>query len=66
MNKRCAIALVELLCESDEKPLGAAYVAKPVGILIADYFADELCAALAKSVKRLVDVIYGEHDAEVA
>jgi hypothetical protein len=34
--------------------------------LILDYFAYELRAARAEPFKRLVDVVHGEHDAEVA
>ena len=56
----------EFLGESDEKPFRPADVAKPIRVLIPDYFAYELCAALAKPAKRLVDVVHGEHDAEVA
>jgi hypothetical protein len=33
---------------------------------IPDYFAYELCAALAKPAERLVDVVHREHDAEAA
>src|ERR1700761_151744 len=56
----------EFLGESDEKLLRPADVAKPIRVLIPDYFAYELCAALAKPAERLVDVVHGEHDAEVA
>ena len=56
----------EFLGESDEKLLRPADVAKPIRVLIPDYFAYELCAALAKPAKGLVDVVHGEHDAEVA
>jgi hypothetical protein len=54
------------LGESDEKPFGPADVAEPIRILILDYFAYELRAALAEPFKCLVDVVHGEHDAEVA
>ena len=57
---------VEFLGESDEKPFRPADVAEPIRILIPDYFAYELGAALAKPFKRLVDVVNREHDAEVA
>jgi len=56
----------EFLGESDEKSFRPADVAKPIRALILDYFADELRAALAHSFKRLVDIVYGEHDAEIA
>ena len=56
----------EFLGESDEKPFRTADVAEPIRVFIPDYFAYELGAALAKAVKRLVDVVNREHDAEVA
>jgi hypothetical protein len=65
-NTRGASRSVEFLGESDEKPFRPADVAEPIRVLIPDYFAYELCAALAKPAKRLVDVVHGEHDAEVA
>jgi len=62
-----AIAIsVKSLGESDEKPSRPADVAKPLRVLISDYFAYELCALLAKPAERLVDVVHGEHDAEAA
>jgi hypothetical protein len=57
---------VEFLGESDEKPFRPADVAEPIRVLIPDYVAHELCAALAKPCKRLVDIVHGEHNAEVA
>src|SRR5947207_801536 len=56
----------EFLGESDEKPFRPADVAEPIRVFILDYFAYELRAALAEPIKRLVDVVHGEHDAEVA
>jgi hypothetical protein len=56
----------EFLSESDEKPFRPADVAEPIRVFILDYFAYELRAALAEPFKRLVDVVHGEHDAEVA
>jgi hypothetical protein len=56
----------EFLGESDEKPFRPADVAEPIRVFILDYFAYELRAALAEPFKRLVDVVHGEHDAEVA
>jgi hypothetical protein len=56
----------EFLGESDEKPFGPADVAEPIRVFILDYFAYELRAALAEPFKHLVDVVHGEHDAEVA
>jgi hypothetical protein len=54
------------LGQSDEKPAGPADVAEPVHVFIPDYFAYQLRAALAEPFERLVDVVHGEHDAEVA
>jgi hypothetical protein len=57
---------VELLGEADEKPFRPTDVAEPVYVLILDDFAHELRAARAEPFKRLVDVVHGEHDAEIA
>lgn len=54
------LRLAEFLSESDEKPFRPADVAEPTRVLIPDYLAYELCAALAKLAKRLVDVVHGE------
>ena len=56
----------EFLSEPDEKAFRPADVAEPIRVFILDYFAYELCAALEEPFKRLVDVVHGEHDAEVA
>ena len=56
----------EFLGESDEKPFRPADVAEPIRVFILDYFAYELRAAIAEPFKRPVDVVHGEHDAEVA
>ena len=55
--------IVTLVCSRPSRP---ADVAKPMRVLIPDYFAYELCATLAKSGEHLVDVVHGEHDAEAA
>jgi len=54
------------LGEPDEKSSGPAYVAEPIRVFVLDHFADELRAVLAKSGEGIVDVVHGEHDAEVA
>src|SRR5256885_5899791 len=59
-------ASAEFLGESDEKPFRPADIAEPIRVFILDYFADELRAALAELFQRLVDVVHGKHDAEVA
>jgi hypothetical protein len=56
----------EFLGESDEKPLRPADVAEPIGVSIPDHFAYELRTAIAEPLKRAVDVVHGEHDAQVA
>ena len=65
-NRRAPSRSVEFLGESDEKSFRPTNVAKPIRVLIPNYFAYELCAALAKPAQRLVDVVHGEHDTEVA
>ena len=55
----------EFLGESDQKPFRPADVAEPIRVFIPDYLAHELRSALAKPLERLVDVVHGEHDAQV-
>jgi hypothetical protein len=57
--------LPELLGEPDENSLGTPDVAKPIQVFVLDHFADELRAAFAKPNERVVDVLHGEHDAQV-
>jgi hypothetical protein len=57
---------IELLGEPDEKPFRPPDVAEPIRVQVPDHFAHQLCAALAKPLKGLVDIVHGEHDAEVA
>src|SRR5919197_2692418 len=59
-------ALADLLCQSDEKSFGPPDVAEPIRVFVLDYFPDELRAVLAEPGERLVDVVDGEHDAQVA
>jgi hypothetical protein len=54
------------LGESDEKPLRPTDVAEPIHVFKLDYFAYKLRAAGAEPFKRLVEVVHGEHDAEIA
>src|SRR3989442_7858289 len=63
---RSGSLLPELLGEPDENPFGTPDVAEPIHVLILDHFADELRAAFAESGERIVDVLHGEHDAQVA
>src|SRR6185369_12232190 len=55
----------ELLRQSDENPFRAPDVAEAIRIFVLDHFADELRAAFAKPYERIVDVLHGEHDAQV-
>ena len=61
-----ALLSAEFLGKSDEKAFRPANVAEPICVFILDYFAYELGAALAEPIKRLIDVVHREHDAEVA
>src|SRR5262249_39843303 len=56
----------EFLGESDKKPFRSADVAEPIRVFVLDDVAYEFSAARAEPFKRLVDVVHGEHDAEVA
>ena len=47
-------------------PAGTADVAEPVDVFVLDYLADELRAVLGEPGERLVEVVHGEHDAQVA
>src|SRR5947209_1949575 len=57
----------EFLGQPDEKSFRSADVAEPIGVLVLDHFAaDQLCAVLAEPHERLVEVVHGKHDAQVA
>ena len=45
----------EFLGESDEKPFRPADVAEPIRVFILDDFANQLCAARAEPLDRVVD-----------
>src|SRR5690242_10282646 len=53
----------ELLGEPDENSFRAPDVAEPIRVFVLDHFADKLRAAFAEPIERIVDVLYGEHDA---
>src|SRR5205809_1764004 len=57
--------LPELLGKPDENSFGAPDVAEPIRIFVLDHFADELRAAVPEPGERIVDVLHGEHDAQV-
>lgn len=64
-NEYCKICLTKLLCKSDEYTLGAAYVTKPVSILVLNYFSDKLRTKAGKSVNEFVNIVHPEHNAEI-
>jgi hypothetical protein len=47
------------------RSFGAPDVAGPKRIFVLDYFADELRAAFPEPRERIVEVLHGEHDAQV-
>src|SRR5262249_49083825 len=47
-------------------PSGPPDVAKPIHVCILDHLANEFRAAFAESGERIVDILHGEHDAQVA
>src|SRR5687767_11535653 len=56
----------KLLGKPDENSFWAPDVAEPIRVFVLDHFADELRAAFAHPGERIVDVLDGEHDAQVA
>ena len=58
--------LPELLGEPDENPFWTPDVAEPVGVLIIDDFIDHRRTELAEPGEGVVDVLDGEHDAQVS
>jgi len=61
----CRLALLKLLGESDEDFFRPANVAESIRVFIPHDFTDELRAMLAEPRYRVVDVVDGEHDAQV-
>ena len=57
---------MELLGEPDKNSFRTPDVAKPIHVFILDNLTNELRAAFAESGERIVDILYGEHDAQVA
>src|SRR5207253_9512698 len=56
----------DLLGQPDENALGASDVAESIHVFVLNHLVDELRAVLAEPGQRIVEVVYGEHDAEVA
>src|SRR6266498_3783235 len=63
---RSGSLLTELLGEPDENAFRTPDVAKPIHVFILDHLANELRATFAESGERIVDILHGEHDAQVA
>ena len=59
-------ASADSLGQPDQNAFGASEVAEPIHVFVLDHFVDELRAVLAESVERIVEVVHGEHDAEIA
>src|SRR5260221_12830857 len=57
--------LPDFLGEPDENSFGAPDVAESIRVFVLDHFADELRAAFGEPGERIVDVVHGEHDAQV-
>src|SRR5262245_14247992 len=63
---RSGSLLIELLGEPDENSFRTPDVAKPIHVFKLNHLANELRAAFAESGERIVDILHGEHDAQVA
>lgn len=57
--------LPELLGEPDENSFGTPDVAEPVDVFVIDDFIDHRRAETAEPGEGVVDVLDGEHDAQV-
>ena len=60
------MASAESLGQPDEYALGASDVAEPIHVFVLDYFVDELRAVLPEPGERIVEVVHGEHDTQIA
>src|SRR6185503_19779363 len=58
--------LRELLGEPDKNSFGTPDVAEPVDVFVVDDFIDNRRTELAEPSERVVDVLDGEHDAQVS
>src|SRR6185436_297776 len=59
-------ASADSLGQPDQNALGASDVAEPIHVFVLDHFVDDLRAVLAEPDERVLEIVYGEHDAEVA
>src|ERR687898_3454372 len=60
------LASADLLGQPDENALRASDVTEPIHVFVLNHFVDELRAMSAEPSERVVDVVHGEHDAQVA
>src|SRR5689334_460639 len=65
-SSRLSRASADSLGQPDENALGASYVAEPIHVSVLDHFVDELCAVLPEPGERVVEVVDGEHDTQIA
>jgi hypothetical protein len=56
----------DLFSESDENIFRPADVTKAIHVQVLDHLTYESRATLLEPLKRVVNVLYGEHNAEVA
>src|SRR5437868_15064490 len=56
----------QFLREPYGKSSGPADVAEPIRVSVLDHLANELRAVLGEPAEHLVDVVHGEHDAQIA
>src|SRR6266480_1253187 len=66
MTPERVLASADLLGQPDENALGASDVAEPIHVFVIDIFVDELRAVLAEPGERIVEVVHGEHDTQIA
>src|SRR5207247_10179079 len=59
-------ASADLLGQPDENALGASDVAEPIHVFVLNHLVDELRAVPAEPGERIVEVVHGEHDTQVA
>src|ERR687887_545020 len=61
-----AAGSADLFCQPNQNALGAPHAAEAIHVFVLDHFVDELRAVLVEPGKRIVEVVHGEHDAEIA
>src|SRR5690606_29272186 len=58
--------LLELLSETDENSFGTSDVTEPIDVFVIDDLVDHRRAALSEPGEGVIEVIDGEHDAQVS